>query len=231
MSLETFENEIEDSEHATMISSIESWQQNWLFQRKPRHNHSNSVAMFVPNSNTEYRAMIGDKDAEDISDLSECSVQSDEEIEEELNTTTPNLPVKHTNIKSDKMRESRCEPNPYDAKLISSTPKNHLLQDGNVNVSKESYYSGEQSADVFVNSLFLLINEKPEETSKIQISMVTEKQNNENGDPPEEKLHFDDEYHKNSLTMVEVESSPTSPTENQFHEDVRLYTPPLPGII
>lgn len=41
--------------------------------------------MLVPNSNACYKALIGDKDAEDTSDLSECSsTRSDEEIEKEL---------------------------------------------------------------------------------------------------------------------------------------------------
>lgn len=53
--------------------------------------------MLVPSSNACYKALIGDRDAEDTSDLSECSsTKSDEEIEKELmeaiNNVVPRTP-------------------------------------------------------------------------------------------------------------------------------------------
>lgn len=53
--------------------------------------------MLVPSSNAYYKALIGDRDAEDTSDLSECSsTKSDEEIEKELmeaiNNVIPRTP-------------------------------------------------------------------------------------------------------------------------------------------
>lgn len=70
-----------------LVSPVESWEDNWLFQRKRTSGSSqpDPVAMLVPSSNADYKALIGDKDAEDTSDLSECSsTRSDEEIEKEL---------------------------------------------------------------------------------------------------------------------------------------------------
>ncbi|XP_018357759.1 PREDICTED: uncharacterized protein LOC108757736 isoform X3 [Trachymyrmex cornetzi] len=89
--------------HATghtmdIVSPIESWEDNWLFQKK-RNSRSqpDAVAMLVPSSNAYYKALIGDRDAEDTSDLSECSsTKSDEEIEKELmeaiNNVIPRTP-------------------------------------------------------------------------------------------------------------------------------------------
>ncbi|XP_018313966.1 uncharacterized protein [Mycetomoellerius zeteki] len=81
-----------------IISPIESWEDNWLFQKK-RNSQSqpDAVAMLVPSSNACYKALIGDRDAEDTSDLSECSsTKSDEEIEKELmeaiNNVVPRTP-------------------------------------------------------------------------------------------------------------------------------------------
>ncbi|XP_068626267.1 uncharacterized protein M7BP isoform X2 [Battus philenor] len=55
-----------------------SWEENWLFQKKKiKTIQSVPVPMLVPNSNTEYRALIGDRDAEDTTDLSDNA--SDEE--------------------------------------------------------------------------------------------------------------------------------------------------------
>lgn len=69
-----------------LVSPIESWEDNWLFQKKrSARSQSDAVAMLVPSSNTCYKALIGDRDAEDTSDLSECSsTRSDEEFEKDL---------------------------------------------------------------------------------------------------------------------------------------------------
>lgn len=81
-----------------IVSPIESWEDNWLFQKKrTSRSQPDAVAMLVPSSNAYYKALIGDRDAEDTSDLSECSsTKSDEEIEKELmeaiNNVVPRTP-------------------------------------------------------------------------------------------------------------------------------------------
>lgn len=81
-----------------LISPVESWEDNWLFQKKrTSRTQPDAVSMLVPSSNAYYKALIGDKDAEDTSDLSECSsTKSDEEIEKELmeaiNNVVPRTP-------------------------------------------------------------------------------------------------------------------------------------------
>ncbi|CAK9813792.1 hypothetical protein ANTQUA_LOCUS7767, partial [Anthophora quadrimaculata] len=83
--------------HIGLVSPVESWEENWLFQRKRVQTQADPVAMLVPNPSADFKALIGDKDAEDTSDLSECSsAQSDEEIEKELmeaiNNVVPRSP-------------------------------------------------------------------------------------------------------------------------------------------
>ncbi|XP_052748825.1 uncharacterized protein LOC113518558 isoform X2 [Galleria mellonella] len=57
-----------------------SWEENWLFQKKKIKNiQSVPVPMLVPNSNTEYRALIGDRDADDTTDLSDNASDDGEE--------------------------------------------------------------------------------------------------------------------------------------------------------
>lgn len=76
-----------------LVSPIESWEDNWLFQKKTSaRSQPDAVAMLVPSSNTCYKALIGDRDAEDTTDLSECSsTRSDEESEKELMETIDNV--------------------------------------------------------------------------------------------------------------------------------------------
>ncbi|XP_012273330.1 uncharacterized protein LOC105695899 isoform X3 [Orussus abietinus] len=100
------------SAHVDLVTPVESWEENWLFQRRKIQTQSESVAMLVPNPSADFKALIGDKDAEDTSDLSEISAQSDEEIEEELleaiNNVVPRAPTDHP-------KRARCK---------SSTSKN-----------------------------------------------------------------------------------------------------------
>ncbi|OAD62667.1 hypothetical protein WN48_07019 [Eufriesea mexicana] len=88
-----------DTPHIDLVSPVESWEENWLFQKKRVQTQPDPVAMLVPNPSADYKALIGDKDAEDTSDLSECSsAQSDEELEKELmdaiNNVVPRSPRK-----------------------------------------------------------------------------------------------------------------------------------------
>ncbi|XP_012221991.1 uncharacterized protein [Linepithema humile] len=118
------------ADHATdLVSPIESWEDNWLFQKKKTsRSQPDAVAMLVPSSNADYKALIGDRDAEDTSDLSECSsTKSDEEIEKELieaiNNVVPRTPrTSECDAKSNQMLNSQkmlsdteCRRNEVDA--------------------------------------------------------------------------------------------------------------------
>ncbi|CAG9580954.1 unnamed protein product [Danaus chrysippus] len=57
-----------------------SWEENWLFQKKKiKTIQSAPVPMLVPNSNTQYRALIGDRDADDTTDLSDNASDAEED--------------------------------------------------------------------------------------------------------------------------------------------------------
>lgn len=67
------------NQNSDIYANNNSWEENWLFQKK-RMNTGQSVPvpMLIPNSNTEYRALIGDRDAEDTTDLSEAGSETDD---------------------------------------------------------------------------------------------------------------------------------------------------------
>lgn len=73
--------------------------------------------MLVPSSSADFKALIGDKDAEDTSDLSECSsAQSDEEIEKELIEAINNVVPR-----SPRMSESETVESSFNGNLIASS--------------------------------------------------------------------------------------------------------------
>lgn len=83
-----------------LITSGNSWEDNWLFQRKrlrsgPNAHHPVPVPMLVPNPSQDFRAMIGGVDADDLSDMSECS---DSVLEDVVLADTEIDPVRADNI-------------------------------------------------------------------------------------------------------------------------------------
>ncbi|XP_047532772.1 uncharacterized protein LOC125067912 isoform X2 [Vanessa atalanta] len=81
----TSDNELRDFDEVSGsdIQAVDgTWEENWLFQKKKIKNiQSAPVPMLVPNSNTQYRALIGDRDADDTTDLSDNGTDNEEELE------------------------------------------------------------------------------------------------------------------------------------------------------
>lgn len=103
------------ADHAMdLISPVESWEDNWLFQKKrTSRTQPDAVSMLVPSSNAYYKALIGDKDAEDTSDLSECSsTKSDEEIEKELMEAINNVVPRTPKTSESDAKNNQTENNP-----------------------------------------------------------------------------------------------------------------------
>ena len=108
---EDSQDEIDTPTNVDLVFPVESWEENWLFQKKKvQTQQADSVAMLVPNPSADYKALIGDKDAEDTSDLSECSsAQADEDIEKELMEAISNVVPRTDTTPSSIHRKPRFE--------------------------------------------------------------------------------------------------------------------------
>nr|XP_050854692.1 myb-like protein X isoform X6 [Vespula vulgaris] len=116
---ESQDEEYVSTVHVDLISPFQSWEENWLFQKKRVPIQSDPVAMLVPSSSADFKALIGDKDAEDTSDLSECSsAQSDEEIEKELIEAINNVVPRSPRMSECEMVESSLNENEVARKNI-----------------------------------------------------------------------------------------------------------------
>lgn len=72
------ESELSVTASVEQLNPVDSWEENWLFQRRKLKTGMGTcqpvpVPMLVPNPSSDFRAMIGDVDADDMSDLSDCS--------------------------------------------------------------------------------------------------------------------------------------------------------------
>ncbi|KAG7203311.1 hypothetical protein KM043_010400 [Ampulex compressa] len=137
--------------HVDLVSPIESWEENWLFQKKRVHSQPDPVAMLVPNSNTDFKALIGDKDAEDTSDLSECSsAHSDEEIEKELIEAISNVVPRSPKISENESCKF-LEPSRIDGTREEVKVKENLLN-GKVEYD-EGIEEGNETRETCKNSM------------------------------------------------------------------------------
>lgn len=65
-----------------------TWEDNWLFKKRKLKTENQSIAMLVPSPTEEIKALIGDKNADETSDLSENSDDEDEVEGKEMFTNT-----------------------------------------------------------------------------------------------------------------------------------------------
>lgn len=67
-----------------------TWEENWLFKKRQLKSTESSIAMLVPSPTEEVKALIGDKNADEVSDLSEAgSDVEDYDSDSNIKNTTP----------------------------------------------------------------------------------------------------------------------------------------------
>jgi hypothetical protein len=114
-----------------LVSPLESWEDNWLFQKKRiSWSQPDAIVMLIPNSNTCYKPLIGDRNAEDTSDLSECSsTKSDEESEKELIEAINNVVSSMPNYK---------EGNNQEYSIVMQSEKDDICNETKLNIEKNA---------------------------------------------------------------------------------------------
>lgn len=103
---------VQDDEYPSIASNgtaDSDWQENWLFKKKKMTNDitTSSIGMLVPSPMEEVRALIGDRTADEVSDLSEAGSDTesdlsdsndDEQLEERNSHDLPHILVENKTI-------------------------------------------------------------------------------------------------------------------------------------
>lgn len=181
-----------------------------MFQKKKTsQSQSDAVAMLVPSSNADYKALIGDRDAEDTSDLSECSsTKSDEDIEKELieaiNNVVPRTPrTSECDVESNQMLNGRKMLNEteYGRDEVDAYQKKTKIEE-NVVICKRS----DEDEDAKVKESLLkekaIKDEDDKETQNESSSMLVAEKDIEAVKPSEEKPK--DTIESNEKTIVNI---------------------------
>ncbi|XP_041974908.1 uncharacterized protein LOC121730115 isoform X2 [Aricia agestis] len=125
-----------------------SWEENWLFQKKKINTiQSVPVPMLVPNSNTDYKALIGDRDADDTTDLSDNASEDEGDVEYKSDVKRV-LDSKHIIGGQQKLEELDFEPdsltivNGNESEDMLDSIENIIEEDDNKNLNKKEIIHG-----------------------------------------------------------------------------------------
>ncbi|XP_050053352.1 uncharacterized protein LOC114124456 isoform X2 [Aphis gossypii] len=96
-----------DPDDQGISTTVDSWEDNWLFQKKRvnrmsgsnnYHHHPVPVPMLVPNPSEVTRPLIGDRDADETSELSDYSNSALDELLELSDFESEPLQTKHSDV-------------------------------------------------------------------------------------------------------------------------------------
>lgn len=107
-----------------------TWEENWLFKKRQLKSTESSIAMLVPSPTEEVKALIGDKNADEVSDLSEAGSDVEEYDSDSnvKNTDTGSSPKKAGNSFDDHAQDSLISINSIASnEPVLSEAKNDLL--------------------------------------------------------------------------------------------------------
>lgn len=92
------ESELNEDDRDSLTSSGTdgTWDDNWLFKKKVLKTDATSIAMLVPSPTEDVKALIGDMNADEVSDLSEAG--TDDEDEQPASLDIPNILVQNKTI-------------------------------------------------------------------------------------------------------------------------------------
>lgn len=191
-----------------------TWEDNWLFKKRKLKTENQSIAMLVPSPTEEIKALIGDKNADETSDLSENSDDEEEAAEKSMFTNTlliqpklleiPIAEVSAVNATSDSLKsmQSLTSLDNENSAVITEAKNNLLLRDDDIFSKPEINFvlSGAVTEELTVTVDPALSAE--EEFDSI-VSPTQVREHKKSIDDQFEKLLMDD---NNNNEMVDLES-------------------------
>jgi hypothetical protein len=192
-----------------------TWEDNWLFKKRKLKTENQSIAMLVPSPTEEIKALIGDKNADETSDLSENEDDDDKE---------PFTVIKAKDVDSLKSMQSLTSMDTSDPTVITEAKNNLLLVDDAVFMKPEPI----QKINFVLSGPVTTVGEKPlgelsvkvdkptteEEQFDSMVSPTQVREHKKSIDEDFERLLMDDNNNNNNsqlnLTGSELFMSPES---------------------
>lgn len=116
-----------------------TWEDNWLFKKRKLKTENQSIAMLVPSPTEEIKALIGDKNADETSDLSENSDTEDDVnmnktytntlLIEPKSQTVPVAQISAVNSNAPDSLKSMISLDTENPAIVTEAKNNHLLID------------------------------------------------------------------------------------------------------
>jgi hypothetical protein len=197
-------------------STDATWEDNWLFKKRKLKTENQSIAMLVPSPTEEIKALIGDKNADETSDLSENSDDEDDvDGKKAMFTNTLLIAPKKQVAEVSAVTDSLGSMTSFDTTnptLVTEAKNNHLLIEDdnfkkpepvhNINFVLSGPVTGEKPLDelkVEVDDQAL----RAEEEFDSIVSPTQVREHKKSIDEQFEKLLMDD---NNNGEMIDLES-------------------------
>ncbi|KPJ00317.1 hypothetical protein RR46_02705 [Papilio xuthus] len=168
-----------------------SWEENWLFQKKKiKTIQSVPVPMLVPNSNADYRALIGDRDAEDTTDLSDNASDAEEQAADYKSDVKKVLDSKHIiggKAKVPEIHTDDFEADSLDNMIFIGSDDNEKYNDTTVDENISTV--GGNKTDFDNEGNINLVNNNEENDSILLLDV-------ESGPPPKAEFNLNEEIHR-----------------------------------
>ncbi|XP_013176316.1 PREDICTED: uncharacterized protein LOC106124317 isoform X2 [Papilio xuthus] len=162
-----------------------SWEENWLFQKKKiKTIQSVPVPMLVPNSNADYRALIGDRDAEDTTDLSDNASDAEEQAADYKSDVKKVLDSKHIiggKAKVPEIHTDDFEADSLDNMIFIGSDDNEKYNDTTIDENISTDFDNEGNIN--------LVNNNEENDSILLLDV-------ESGPPPKAEFNLNEEIHR-----------------------------------
>jgi hypothetical protein len=199
-----------------------TWEDNWLFKKRKLKTENQSIAMLVPSPTEEIKALIGDTNADETSDLSENSDDEDDVDGKKAMFTntlviepkTHVAEVSAVNVPSDSLKsmQSLTSFDTTNPTIITEAKNNHLLMDDYIFKKPEpaqqinfilsgAFTAGEKPLGELTVDVGQALNDDEEFDSIVSPTQVRE--HKKSIDEQFEKLLMDD---NNNGEMIDLES-------------------------
>lgn len=155
-----FDDLLSDQQNGNDHESEGNWEENWLFQKRKHKSDttttasvSPSIGMLVPSPTHEVKTLIGDKSADEISDLSEADDgDSDDDTTGNQSDSQINCDLPHVLVESKTIIGGKNEVTSFDE---TSIPIDDLLQPASL-ISLQANESGPIIMEAKNNLIFLM---------------------------------------------------------------------------
>lgn len=121
-----------------------SWDENWVFRKRISQHEVPTIAMLVPSPTEDIKALIGDRTADETSDLSEAD-DSDRDLQDFEDANDNDIELPHVSLDSHREKNDDLYANAIQTLDYLLQPEPEFVDDDSLNEAKNSRFKIEDN--------------------------------------------------------------------------------------